>query len=147
MSTGSLGELRLSRPESPQTDHPQAGFTIIEVLIALAIVTVCIVAIGSVMSTNARGVRSLEQHVALVQAARSAMATGIPPRNELAPGVVSGEINGQRWRIDISPLGGGWVLPNSDTAWIPQLVKVHVQSASGGAYDLQTVRLMPRPRQ
>jgi len=52
-------------------------------LIALAVVALGIVAIGSVMSTNARGVRSLEQHVALMPTARSAMMTGIPPRAEL----------------------------------------------------------------
>ncbi|MGA7717622.1 MAG: prepilin-type N-terminal cleavage/methylation domain-containing protein, partial [Bradyrhizobium sp.] len=37
-------------------DGRAAGFTIIEVLVALAVVAVSIVAIGSVMSTNARGV-------------------------------------------------------------------------------------------
>ena len=40
-----------------------------EVLIALAVVSIAILAIGYVMSTNARGVRVLENHVALVQTA------------------------------------------------------------------------------
>ena len=70
------------------TDRPDAGFTIIEVLIALAVVAVSIVAIGSVMSTNARGVRSLEKHVALMQTAQTVMATAIPPRSRLAPGTL-----------------------------------------------------------
>ncbi|MBY0380401.1 MAG: type II secretion system GspH family protein [Xanthobacteraceae bacterium] len=135
----------MSRAVLPRTDDPQAGFTLIEVLIALAVVGVCIVAIGSVMSTNLRGVRSLEQHVELMQAARNVMATGIPPRAELAPGVLSGELNGRRWQIDIGPLGGAGVVPDADVAWIPQLVKIHVQTPSGGALDLQTVRLMHRP--
>ena len=99
------------------------------------------------MSTNVRGVRSLERHVELMQAARSAMITGIPPRGELAPGLLSGELNAHRWQIDIGPLGEGWVVPDSDATWIPQLVKIHVQSPSGGAFDLQTVRLIHRPRQ
>jgi general secretion pathway protein I len=137
----------LSRPAPPPIDGPQAGFTIIEVLIALAVVAVCIVAIGSVMSTNLRGVRSLEQHVALTQAARSAMTTGIPPRAELGPGVSSGQLNDYRWQIDIGPLGGGWVVPDADATWIPQLVKVHVQSPGGGTFDLQTIRLVHRQRQ
>jgi general secretion pathway protein I len=129
------------------TDRPEAGFTIIEVLIALAVVALGIVAIGSVMSTNVRGVQSLEQHVALMQTARSAMTTGIPPRAELGPGVLSGQISDHRWQIDIGPLEGSWAVPNADVTWIPQLVKVHVQSPSGGAVDLETVRLMHRPRQ
>jgi general secretion pathway protein I len=119
----------------------------IEVLIALAVVAVGVVAIGSVMATNVRGVRSLEQHVALIQTARSTMATEIPPRAELGPGVLSGQLNDHRWQIDIGPLGEGWTVADANVSWIPQLVKIHVQSPSGGAFDLQTVRLMHRPRQ
>jgi general secretion pathway protein I len=137
----------LSRAAPPRTDSPQAGFTIIEVLVALAVVAVGMVAIGSVMSTNVRGVRSLEQHVALMQTARSTMVNEIPPRAELGPGALSGQLNDHRWQIDIGPLGGGWAVPDADVTWIPQLVKIHVQSPTGGAFDLQTVRLMHRPRQ
>jgi general secretion pathway protein I len=137
----------LSRAAPPRIDGPQAGFTIIEVLIALAVVAIGIAAIGSVMSTNVRGVRSLEQHLALVQTARNAMATEIPPRAEIGPGVLSGRLNDHRWQIDIGPMGGSWTLLDADVRWIPELVKIHVQSPSGGAFDLQTVRLMHRPRQ
>jgi general secretion pathway protein I len=137
----------LSRATPRQIDGSEAGFTIIEVLIALAVVAVSIVAIGSVMSTNVRGVKSLEQHVALMQATRSTMTTAIPQRAELAPGVSSGQLNDYRWQIDIGPLGGGWVVPDADVAWIPQLVNIRVQSPAGGGYDLQTIRLMHRPRQ
>jgi general secretion pathway protein I len=137
----------LSRRPPSQTDGLDAGFTIIEVLIALAVVAVSIVAIGSVMSTNVRGVTSMEQHVALMQATRSAMITAIPPRAELSPGVSSGQINGYRWQIDVGPVSGDWVVPEADVAWNPQLVRIHVQSPGGGAFDLQTVRLMHRPRQ
>jgi general secretion pathway protein I len=137
----------LSRALQSRIDGPQSGFTIIEVLIALAVVAVCIVAIGSVMSTNARGVRSLEQHVELIQAARNAMITRIPPRNEIGPGVLFGELNNHRWQIDIRPLGEDWVVPDAGVIWIPQLVKIHVRSPGGGALDLETIRLVHRPRQ
>ena len=137
----------MSRATPRQIDGSEAGFTIIEVLIALAVVAFSIVAIGSVMSTNVRGVKSLEQHVALVQATRSTMTTSIPPRAELAPGITSGQLNDYRWQIDIGPPSGDWVVPDADVAWIPELVGIHVQSPTGGAYDLKTVRLMHRPRQ
>lgn len=133
-------------PRSP-TDRPEAGFTILEVLIALAIVSVVIVAIGSVMSTNARGVRALENHVALIQTARTVLSTAIPPRKDLAPGSLSGQIRDYRWQVDIGPVGGGWVIGDADVAWIPELVKIHVRSPSGAAVELETVRLMQRPRQ
>ena len=131
----------------PPTDDRDAGFTIIEVLIALAVVAVSIVAIGSVMSTNVRGVRLLEQHVTLMQTARTVMTVGIPPRAELGPAGLSGRIDDYKWTIDVGPLGDGWDVPGADFAWIPALVKIRVRSPSGAETDLRTVRLMRRPPQ
>jgi general secretion pathway protein I len=137
----------LSPARRSPTDRPDAGFTILEVLIALAVVAVSIVAIGSVMSTNAHGVQALENHVALMQSAQTVLATAIPPRKELAPGVLSGQIRDFRWQVDIGPVGGDWMVENADVAWIPELVKIHVRSPSGATVNLETVRLMHRPRQ
>ena len=120
------------------TDRPDAGFTIIEALI---------VAIGSVMSTNARGVRALESHVALLQSAQTVFTTSIPPRKELAPGTLSGQLRDYRWQVDIGPVGSDWVVEGADVAWIPELVKIRVRSPSGATVDLETVRLMHRPSQ
>jgi general secretion pathway protein I len=130
---------------SPSTEPRDAGFTILEVLVALALVAVVIVAIGSVMAGNARGVRVLERHVALMQATRAAMATAIPPRDQLQQGTSSGQTDGYRWTVDISPLGGDWTVPNSDVAWVPELVRVRVRSSSGAVSDIRTVRLIKRP--
>jgi general secretion pathway protein I len=124
------------------TDRGEAGFTIVEVLVALAVVAIAIVAIASVMSINARGVRALESHVALIQTAQTVITTAIPRRNELAPGTLSGQLNNHHWQVDIGPVGGGWVIDNADVAWIPELVRIRVRSSSGAAIDLATVRLM-----
>jgi len=132
----------LFRARTSSTDRRDAGFTIIEVLVALAVVAVCIVAIGSLMSGNARGVRSLEQHVALMQAARTVMTAGIPRRAELRPGTSTGQVEGYRWTIDVSPLGGGWTVPSSDVPWAPELVRIRVRSPGGIVSDIRTVRLM-----
>ena len=113
-----------------------------EVLIALAVVAIAVVAIGSVMSTNARGVRVLENHVALVETAKAVLATAIPPRKQLAPGSLAGQIHDYRWQIDIGPVGGDWLVDNVDVAWIPELVKIRVRSPAGADIDLETVRLM-----
>jgi general secretion pathway protein I len=129
----------------PSTERRDAGFTIIEVLIALAIVAVSVVAIGSVMATNLRGVRSLEQHVALMQAMRTVMTIGIPPRAELGPGAVSGQTDNYRWTIDVGPLGSDWTVPGADVAWVPELVRVRVRSPTGAVSDIRTVRLIHRP--
>jgi general secretion pathway protein I len=135
----------LFRTNPPPIDGADAGFTIIEVLIALTVVAVSIVAIGSVMSTNVRGVRLLEQHVTLMQAARSVMTAEMPPRAELGLGVLAGQANDYRWKIDVGPLGEDWSVPGADVTWIPALVRIQVRSPSGAVSDLQTVRLMRGP--
>lgn len=129
------------------TDRADAGFTIIEVLIALAVVAVGIVTIGSLMSTNARGVRTMEQHVALKQAAQAVLATGVPRRAELVPGTLAGQSGDYRWQVDVGPLGGVLAPPTDDAAWVPELVSVQVRSPGGAILELHTVRLMHRPRQ
>lgn len=98
------------------------------------------------MSTNTRGVLSLERHVALMQTTRMIMATKIPPRSALAPGTLSGEEGGYRWTIDIGPLGGDDADADKDTRadWIPELVRVRVRSPFGAVSDLRTVRLIER---
>ena len=128
------------------TDRRDAGFTMIEVLIALAIVAVAVVAIGSVMSTNSRGVQSLERHVALIQTAQTVLATAIPARKDLAPGTLTGDVHDFRWQVDIGPVGGGWATDDADVGWIPELVKIRVRAPSGATVDLETVRLMKRPQ-
>jgi general secretion pathway protein I len=131
----------LFRATSPIDGH-DAGFTIIEVLVALAVLAVSIVAIGSVMSTNARGVRSLEQHVTLMQTVRSVMAAEVPPREKIGFGTWSGRTDGHQWRIDVGPMGDEWRAAGENAAWIPALVKIQVRSPSGAVKDIRTVRLI-----
>ncbi|MBV8925056.1 MAG: prepilin-type N-terminal cleavage/methylation domain-containing protein [Bradyrhizobium sp.] len=132
---------------SPSTERRDAGFTILEVLVALALVAVVIVAIGSVMASNVRGVRAFERHVALMQATRTALAEAIPPRDQLRGGTSSGQTDGYRWTLDVSPLGGDWMVANADVAWVPELVRVRVRWSGGATSDIRTVRLMKRPRE
>ena len=124
----------------------EAGFTILEVLTALAIFALSIVAIGHVMSTNARGVRTLEDHVALAQTAQAVLSGAIPLHEDLVPGRLTGGINDHRWQVDIGPFAGRSVSDRVEAAWIPALVRVHVRSPSGAAIELETVRLMRGPK-
>lgn len=133
------------RATTPPIEGYEAGFTIIEVLIALAVVAVSILAIGSVMSTNLRGVRVMEQHVTMMETARAVMAAEVPPRGRLGFGSLSGKTNGLPWRIDVSPMGGEWNAAAADAAWIPALVRIQVRAPSGAVSDLNTVRLVQGP--
>src|SRR6516164_7772975 len=106
-----------------------AGFTLIEVVVALALVAVLLTAIGAVVTTTSRGTRSLEQHLALVETTRIVAAT-LPKDVQISLDGLSGEILGHRWRVGLSPFVGGGINPVAGSEWIPQTVVVRVRSPS-----------------
>jgi general secretion pathway protein I len=124
----------------------ESGFTLIEALVALALVAVLLTAVGSLVASAANGTRTLEQHLALVETARM-IASVIPGRGEVSSGDLGGEMLGYRWRADVSPFFGGGSAPVPNSPWIPQGVLVRVQSPSGAILAIETVRLQKRPGQ
>ena len=123
----------------------EAGFTLIEVLVALTVVAVSLSAIGSLVAVTIRGARSVGGHLALVESTRGIM-TGLPNRDDLTFGNFSGEAGGNRWRVDVLPFYADFVDPEK-SIWIPQTVVVRVQSPSGPVLQLNTVRLRRKPAQ
>jgi general secretion pathway protein I len=129
----------LLHARTPQAGRSEDGFTIIEALVALALVTTVLAAIGSLVSSSFRGVRSLEQHNALLATARD-IASSLP-RNVDLVGPLTGEAFGQRWRVDTRPYLPEGIVPPKDSPWIPFIVRVHVQSPSRTTMDIDTIRL------
>lgn len=118
----------------------EAGFTMIEAVVALALVTVVLAAIGSLVATNVRGARHLEQHSNLMETAR--LITSTLPRGggEPFPERPAGTVSGHRWQMRISPfVGGSSVIPES--RFLPQRIELRVQSPSGAIVAFETVRL------
>lgn len=144
MSTGSLERLKLSRVVNRSTNDAIAGFTIIEALVALAVVSVTIVAIGSVVASTARGTRQFESHVALVQAANNIYWLNLPGRLDPVSPVLTGESMGHQWRMDTEPVAVELERPPGDGLWVPQKIRIQVQSPSGSVVRLETVRLFRR---
>jgi general secretion pathway protein I len=120
-----------------------AGFSLIEVLVALAVVAVALAAIGSLIGTTVRGTRSIDQHLTFVETAR-ALEAGLPDRAQLKPGNMSGETGGFQWRVDVLPFVGPMVDPRQPTPWVPQTVVMRLQSPTGTIFQLNTVRLRRR---
>lgn len=121
----------------------ERGFTLIEVLVALAVVAISLAAIGSVIAVTTRGARAVGLHLTLVETARMIL-TGLPDRDQLVPGSLSGESAGHRWRVDVLPFYADFVDPEQSN-YVPQTVVVRVQSPAGKVLQVNTVRLRRKP--
>jgi general secretion pathway protein I len=107
------------------------------------VIAVVLTAIGSLVAASARGTRSIDAHLALVETAR-AIETGLPSREDLKTGSFSGELAGHRWRVDVQPFAAN-VDSRTPSQWIPLTVVIRVQSPAGSVLQLDTVRLRRRP--
>jgi general secretion pathway protein I len=121
-----------------------AGFTLIEALVALAIVAAVLGSIGAVIATTVKATRSIDQRLALAGAAETLLAA-LPARDLLKPGRQSGELAGHRWQIDVSPMR---IAAASDApptqSFVPLAVELRLQAPGGPAIAVTTVRLVPR---
>jgi general secretion pathway protein I len=122
-----------------------AGFTLIEALVALAIIAIVLGTIGSVIATTVKGTRSIDQHLALSGTAETLLAD-LPARSLLKPGRQTGELAGSRWRVDVVPMNVAGVDP-ATARFVPLAVNLRLQRADGSAIQITTVKLVPRASQ
>src|SRR5262249_59162628 len=119
-----------------------AGFTLIEALVALAIIAAVLGTIGSVVATSVKGTRSIDQRLALAGTAETLLAD-LPARGLLKPGRQSGELAGSRWRVDIAPMNVAGGNPDTDR-FVPLAVHLRLPRARGAALPGMTVKPAPR---
>jgi general secretion pathway protein I len=121
-----------------------AGFTLIEALVALAIVAAVLGSIGAVIATTVKGTRGIDQRLELGGTAEMLVAA-LPARTLLKPGRQSGELAGHRWRIDVSPMKVAVATDAPPTdRFVPLAVTMRVQAPGGPAMQITTVRLVPK---
>lgn len=121
-----------------------AGFTLIEALVALAIVAAVLGSIGAVIATTVKGTRGIDQRLELSGTAETLVAA-LPARALLKPGRQSGELAGHRWRIDVSPMNIAVANDAPQTGrFVPLAVTMRLQSPGGPAMQVTTVRLVPK---
>jgi general secretion pathway protein I len=121
----------------------ESGFTLIEALVALAIIAAVLSSIGGVIATTVKGSRSIDQRLALTGAAETLLAS-VPARNLLKPGRQTGELAGHRWRIDVAPLNVAVQAVPQTSPFVPLVVTMALQVPGGPAISVTTVRLVPR---
>jgi len=117
------------------------GFTLVESLVALALMMILLAAIGGLAATSFRAGRYVERHLADIESTRQIVA-GLPGRGELADRNLSGDMVGYRWRLDTAPYRPDFFNPKSPTPWTPQIIALRVQSPNGGVTSVDIVRLV-----
>jgi general secretion pathway protein I len=132
----------LSRLTPFKAARGSAGFTLIEVVVTLAVIAAILASIGSLVSVAVRGSRALDDHLVLVETAR-AIEAGLPDRSSLQVGTLSGERSGQSWRVDIRPFLGEDA--RSTSPWVPLTATITVRTPHGTSLQVTTVRLGRRP--
>lgn len=88
---------RATRPDR----SPRAGFTLLEVLVALALLAAAMAAIGSLASVGRRANRAEFDRVGLAQVARRVLAD--MTERDFSDGS-TGAADGYTWRIDVRPM-------------------------------------------
>src|SRR5580700_12079393 len=146
---------RIARSEI-RPPRGSAGFTMIEVLVAIAVLAVVLGAIGAVVGNTVRTIRSVDRRLPLLETAQN-LIVSLPARDALQPGTQSGTSGEFRWRIDAVLLNRN--VPDNAAAalstaatdtppkvnWMPLSITVRVQGSEGPPVRLDTVRLIPRP--
>ncbi|NPU14542.1 type II secretion system protein [Bradyrhizobium sp. 83002] len=131
--------------EMKHADGGDAGFTLVEVLVALAMLSVGLALVMSLFSTGLSRTGMAERVAGAVALAQSLMAqvgNSIPLRTETRDGA---EANGYRWRLAMQPyrpVQGGDARP-------VELYQVSVEigwqeGQDPRSYALSTLRLGPR---
>ncbi|PNG24535.1 general secretion pathway protein GspI [Methylocella silvestris] len=125
----------------------RAGFTLIEALVALAVIAVCLAAIGSLVASNTRSVRQIEQRLALVSALRKIEAA-LPNRARLTE-ELSGEMGSADFSIGSTPFPDPSPPPSTKAApaWTPQRIVITVRGETGSMIEVETLRLIPSETQ
>ena len=141
-STGSPGR-------SPSTTDRRRGFTLLEVLVAFAVLAVALGVAFEIFATGLRGARSADALTRAVLIAESRLAR-VGVETELTPGESEGETDdGTRWRIEIHDQPA----ENGDdervvTPSLPVLLDIIVtvswgEGAGRQSFVLRTSRLAP----
>ena len=130
----------MSRNSLSRRGRPDRGFTLIEALVAFAILAVSLAVLTGAFSTGLGGIEKSERYVTATLLARSALeqvGISIP----VVPGELSRSAdNGLVLRLRIAPTSAAPAAPLNDGVVVPYEVTAFVEW-SGGAMSLTTLRL------
>ncbi len=127
-------------------DASRAGFTLLEVLIAFAVLSMTLIAAYQLLGTGLRGSERAERVTLALLAAESKLAEiggSAPLRAGRSGGALEG---GYRWRAEVRRHREPAATPGSALPVAAYEVSVTVSWGTAGAVTLDTLRLAATPR-
>jgi general secretion pathway protein I len=115
-----------------------AGFSLLEALVALAVMGAGLAAIGALANSSLRVGLYTERHLAEIESARKIIA-GMPARHALPYGRLTGSVDAHQWRIDSAPVST--TAASGGASWTPQSIALLVKSPFGATIEFDTIRL------
>lgn len=120
------------------------GFTLVEVLVALAAASMTLAAIAELAHGTARSEARASVRLAQLALAQALLADPGERRIDAEPS--SGESDGGlRWTLTTSPADGDANAPSAAGGWTPAIVRVDLGDRVGGRWGVEAVRLMKAP--
>lgn len=126
------------------------GFSLIEVLVAFAILAAALATLSSAFGTGLRGTRTADLQLRAVDFAENLLAEA-GRSAPLERGVQTGTADGLHWQLEVAPWQDNIAdaTPPAAGAALDALrvsVRVGWGSRPGQSVNLQTLRVIPRPR-
>jgi prepilin-type N-terminal cleavage/methylation domain-containing protein len=126
-------------------DEHDAGFTLVEVLVAFAILSIVLLTLFSGLSTALHGDRRAEFTRSALRLAKAELETagvGIP----LAPGVTNGRFeNGMEWRLSVRPYASASANDATPAYWVEIIVRPRSGSSPPSFASALAEHLAPTP--
>lgn len=123
------------------TGDPRAGFTLLETLTALAILSIALVSLFQAQSAGLRTVETAEGYGRARILAHSLLAATLGGPATVAPPSSEGKDGVFRWAVTVSPARQSWAAVRSKGGWRIHSVRVIVAWGQGRQVELHGLKL------
>ena len=139
MRSASIGTPAASSSSRCDCGDKRAGFTLIEALVAMALVLAFVATLGPYLF-HARRIMDNGERRMKAQILLRTLLNAPFDRSHLANAVRSGEFNGLHWRIVATPMAID-ATPSGTQSWTPYRVAASVSFGAGQIVSAETVEL------
>lgn len=122
----------------------QAGFTLLEAMVALLLLALVLAPAYSLLSGGGRAARAVDRRAQALAVAEAQLAA-LSAERRLVPGTYPGEGGGYRWTVSVAPRTDGPFDGAAARGMAAYRVTIDVSDRDGPILDLSSTRLVAAP--